>query len=137
MKPKLLCCLMIVMIGSLGCASLTKPESLESKSKAVAWLATAKLTKDHPEWSPHFAQARDDLGILLAAETIDTATVLAIVNRLPVDELRGNDATLYIGGAVMFFEDELGRISIESPAERQAIVRGLIAGITLGLPYAQ
>jgi hypothetical protein len=57
--------------------------------------------------------------------------VLEIVRRLPVDTLKSGDAALIIGAAVLFFEDELGRIQIENPEQLRAVVTGMIDGLNL------
>lgn len=117
-----------------GCTTVKNEQSLESKSKAVAYIATVKVLEEKPQWQPHFEHARDDLKIILAAETIGLPEVLAIVQRLPIKELKGNDATLIIGASMIFFEDDLGTLAIDNPTWLRAVCRGLIAGITLGLP---
>lgn len=115
----------------LGCQTTTEPRSLENKAKAVAWGATTKLLQKHPEWRPHFEQAKQDLVLLQASETIGIVEVLAVVNRLPVKELREGDMALIAAGTMMFFEDELGSIALDNPEQLRAVIRGMVRGLEL------
>lgn len=121
---------MAVIIMITGCKT-TSDQSLENKSKAVAWVATVKLLEKHPEWRPHFVTVRNDLQILEQSETLGIVEVLAIVHRLPVKELKSGDAALIIGATTLFFEDELGRLEVQNPEAVRYTVRGLIKGLTL------
>ena len=133
--PALIAALALVALSG-GCTTLklNEEQSLENKSKAVAWVATSTILGKHPEWVPHFEVARDDLRIIMEAESVGLNEVLAIVHRLPVDELQGDEAVLIIGAVMIFFQDDLGTIALENPPLLRAVCRGLVSGITLGLP---
>jgi hypothetical protein len=123
-----------LLIGILftGCAG-RQIQSLEVRAKAVAWVATAEILESHPEWRPHFVQARDDLRILADSHALGAVEVMAILHRLPVRELRSARGALYFGAAVLILEDAAGLMEIENPEWLRAAARGLIDGITLGL----
>jgi hypothetical protein len=134
----LLC--LIALLGLLGplfftgCAgTLQNPRSFENKAKAIAWTATTKLLQDRPDWRPAFELARDDLALLVEADNIGFAEVFAILDRFPTGQLTTGDAALYFGGAMMFFEDELGTIVVEQPEQLRSAVRGLLAGLRRAL----
>jgi len=130
---------LLVLAGALlfsGCVTTGNQQSLENKAKAIGWVATTKLLQDRPEWRPYFEIARDDLATLAKAETIDLFAVMEIVNRLPTDKLQSGDTALYVAGAMLFFEDELGSVALENPEQLRAAVTGLHAGLSRALGEA-
>lgn len=124
-----LVCLTFGPLPFTGCTILSKPQSLENKATAVAWIASSELLKDRPDYRPAFDIAATDLEFLSQAETLSFAEIWAILDSLPVDQLQGRNAALYFGGAMLFFEDEIGTVAVENPEQARAIIRGLAAGL--------
>lgn len=131
-RGPLLALLALLSLGPLsftGCTTLSQPQSLEKKATAVAWIASSELLKDRPDFRPAFEIAATDLEFLAQADTLSFAEMWAILDSLPVDQLHGRNAALYFGGAMLFFEDELGTVAVENPEQARAVVRGLAAGL--------
>ena len=113
-----------------GCASITSTESLPIKLKSVAYIGTWEALRAHPEWKPSFESATHDLKIIETSETLDLVTVVAILQSLPIKELRGERTVVYITAATLLLDDATLRVKI--PAQAQAIARALREGIELG-----
>lgn len=93
MKLPILLSLLILLSG---CAS---------SIKTAAYTGTALALSEKPEWRPHFQKAYDDLGILENATTIGLPEVLAILNRLPVKELKSDKAVIIITATVLMVSE--------------------------------
>lgn len=131
-RGPLLALIALLSLGPLsftGCTTLPPAQSLQNKAAAVAWIAASELLQDRPDFRPAFEIAATDLEFLAQAETLSFAEMWAILDSLPVAELHGRNAALYFGGAMLFFEDELGTVAVENPEQARAIVRGLADGL--------
>ena len=122
----------LLLLG--GCTTIPVTEqSLEGNAETVAYVATVKLLQDRTEWEENFILAREELRILESANRITVVELMAILRKLPIKELGGNDVFL-IEASILALEGQLGRVASENPTWLRAACRGLIAGITRGLP---
>lgn len=126
--PALLALLMI------GCQ--TTPDNsqrIASAVKVAAYVGTAAYLADHPDKRVDFERAHYELEFIERTEVIDFATVLAIVNRLPVKELKSDDARLIITGATILLADYAGQLRLDQLEQLRPIVKAMKDGIALGL----
>lgn len=75
--------------------------------RTAAYVGTSWALQEKPEWRPHFEKAHADLLILEQAEVIGLPELLEIIQRLPVKELKSDEARIIIVGTVLLIE-ELG-----------------------------
>ena len=127
----LLAALLASPISFSGCATAPTPQSIETKSKAIAFIATAEVLKKNPTLAPQFTLASGNLKFLAAQETIDVATVLGIVNGLPA--LQGGDVYIYVTGGILFFGDAITQWSANNPEQIRSAAKGLYEGIDMAL----
>ena len=104
-----------------------------TRVKAVSYLGTALALQQHPEYRPGFTIAVQELKVIEAQEQIDFATVLAIVHRLPVKELKGQNAVLYITAATLLLDDLGASLDLSKVEKIKPYVIGIRQGIELGL----
>jgi len=134
MKNHLALFLAIALLALPGC-STTQPGQIitPTRVKAVAYLGSALALQQHPEYRPGFTIAVEQLKVIESQEQIDFATVLAIVHRLPVKELKGQNAVLYITAATLLLDDLGGSLDLAKVEKIKPYVTGLRQGIELGL----
>lgn len=104
-----------------------------TRVKAVAYLGTSLALQAHPEYRMGFQLAVEQLKVIETQDTIDFATVLSIVHRLPVKELQGQNAVLYITAATLLLDDLGGSLDMSKVEKIKPYVTGLREGIQLGL----
>jgi hypothetical protein len=101
--------------------------------EASAMIGTRKVLKKHPDWKDEFELAAADLEILATAEDLDFLTIMSIVQRLPVKQLQGEDAQLYIEGATVLLAGYGDRLVSLDKLENVSLVAGALAkGIRAG-----
>lgn len=126
--------LTLIALGSLlftaGCASTGKtPVDYAPAVKQAAQEGTILALSEHPEWREHFLTAADELNIIALAPTINFQTVIDIVNRLPVKELKSKDAKLAISGARIV----LAFVQVEVPLDKVEKYRPIVVALRDGL----
>lgn len=104
-----------------------------TRVKAVAYLGTALALQQHPEYRQGFVLAVSELKLIETQDKIDFATVLAIIHRLPVKQLEGQNAVLYITAATLLLDDLGGSLDLSKVEKVKPYVIGLREGIELGL----
>lgn len=142
-----------LLLGVAGCASFQKtvittdPVTGVSVTNQVfdvtritplvetaAFEGTAVALTEHPEWRDGFNAALKELKFLEASEHIDFTTVLAIIQRLPVKELKSQEARLAISGGTLLLSQVRGSTTALDKLENlRPIVTALRAGVELGL----
>lgn len=127
--------LFALLLIPTGCA--TTPENVTrvaSASKIAAYVGTAAALQQKPAWRPGFVTAVAELKALEASETIDFVTLLAIVNRLPIKELKSPEAVLIISGATLVLQEYGGQLVDIGQIEKiRPIVTAIRQGVELGL----
>jgi hypothetical protein len=138
--PSVLC---LLLLSSVLCllSSCTTPRGSEldrllAATKLAAYIGTAESLAVHPEWRTAFQVAREELKIMETSENLDLPTLLAIVHRLPVKELRSDHAAIIITSATILLADfDFGGTSV--PVNRlgqlQKVAGAIRQGIDLGL----
>lgn len=101
--------------------------------KTAAYIGTAYALSERPEWRPGFIEARNDLALVEQIETIDLVMVLAIVNRLPIKELRDSKAVILMTGAIILLGDFGASLPPEQMDKLRPVVKAMREGIELGL----
>jgi hypothetical protein len=116
-----------------GCASIGRNSSLVTSVKVAAYTGTAVGLADHPEWRRGFEEAHADLALIEQAEVIDFVFVLAVVQRLPVKELKSDKAAILITAATILLSDYGGSLPLDRLEELRPVVKAMREGIGLGL----
>lgn len=132
--PLLLLCGALA-VGSAGCSTV-QPETrarIESAAKLTAYIGSSEYLRAHPETRPAFVLARDELTRLSTAEQLDFPTLLAVVDRLPVKELKSERTQLIVTSATLLLSDYAGALPVERLKELQPLAAALAAGLDLGL----
>lgn len=120
--------------GFTGCA--TSPQTsqrIQSAAKIAAYVGGAEYLRAHPETRPAFTLARDELLTLSAAETLDFATLLAVVNRLPVKNLSNERTQMIVTVATITLSEYGEALPVDRLKELQPLAGALAAGLTLAL----
>jgi hypothetical protein len=132
-------CLGLVLCGQ-GCATFGDPgtsQRLASAAKVAAYVGTVEYLRAHPETRPAFELARDTLKTIEASEHVDLATLLAVVNQLPIKELKSERATLIVTSATILITDFAGTLPVDRLDELKPVASAIRQGIDLGLgPYS-
>lgn len=135
MKIKLafLCLLSCLLLNS-GCStSAPTPQSIQNKAKGIAYLVTAESLLQHPNWQEHFEVASLEFQTLATSTNLGLAEITAILRELPVKELRGERAAIYITVGTLFLQDELGEVGVTNPTQLMHAARGIHEGIDLAV----
>lgn len=121
---------MATLLFTTGCAGVSKT------GKLAGYMGTSTALTQHPEWRPHFVQAEKDLAVLEAQETIDIVTLLAVMNRLPIKELKSPEARIVITTVTITIEEFNGEsVALDQvkTEELRKFIHRLREGINLAL----
>lgn len=125
----------LILLACLGCQT-TGPTDVNRVAGAVkiaAFTGTSYAMIEHPEWRPAFTDAEKELKFIEAQPTIDFATIMAVVMRLPVKELKSEKAVLAITAGTMLLYQYGDSLPIDQIENLRPIVVALREGIALGL----
>ncbi len=125
-----------ILIFTAGCAVLKNPttqQRVATAAKVAAYVGGTEYLRMHPETRPAFVIARDELKVLETSDTIDFAVLLAIVNQLPVKELKSPRATLIIGAATILLTDYAGSLPADQSDQLKTVAKALREGLDLAL----
>lgn len=133
--------MLFLALGFTGCATTpggTEPrvtvEDITPAIKTAAFVGTFYTLRENPDWREGFVTAATDLKILENAEQLDFALILAIVARLPVDELKSDDAALAITAATILLSGYQNKlIELDKFQNVKPIARAIREGIELAL----
>lgn len=128
-----LCC--GLALGAAGCGTLPADQSqrVATSAKVAAMVGTAEAVAAHPEWRPKFVAAANELSILANADHVDVATLLAVVQSLPVAELKSPRAKLVVTAVTLVLSDYAGSLPLNRLDELKPVAAALKAGVELGL----
>lgn len=124
-----------VLLTGSGCSTLspTDIQRISAATKVAAYVGTSTALRQHPEWKDAFAIASDNLKVLETADTLDVAQILAIIQRLPIKELKSDTAAIIITSAtILITEFNVSTIPLERVKQLQPIVKSIRQGIDLG-----
>lgn len=130
MKNKIFA-LLAVLIASPGCRSVSQ-ERIESRIKLVTQLAAGEALIEKPQWRAGFEQAAADLQVLESTDNVGIGNLIAIIQRLPVEQLQSPRARLYISTGTSLILEESGvptELSPETSDKVQALARAIRQGI--------
>jgi hypothetical protein len=103
-------------------------------SKQAAQDATVNLLTQHPEWLPDFQTAQSDLNILANSPSPSLNDLLAIVQRLPVKQLKGQTAQFSFEGATLILSAiDIPAMPAQAAADISTIARALSDGVAAGI----
>lgn len=128
--------ILAVLLFAPGCAALKNPttqQRVATACKVAAYVGGTEYLRTHPESRPAFVIARDELKVLENADTIDFTVLLAIVNQLPVKELKSERATLIISAATILLSDYAGSLPADQTGQLKTVAKSLREGLDLAL----
>lgn len=110
-------------------------------AKDATYLGMSSDLKAHPEHRQAVVLARDSLKAFVAAGTLDSATLLAVLQQLPVGEFKGDRGAMIVGDIVILV-DQFGKIlKLKDNTQFQnfgiPIANAIVLGLTLALDQAQ
>jgi len=128
--------LAVSMLFGSGCASIglgTAKDPIPA-IKTAAYVGSFYALREHPEWRSGFETALAELKVLENSDTLDWVSLMAIVNRLPVDELKSDDATVIItAGTMLLSQYGEGVLDVDSLEKIKPVAAALREGIELAL----
>lgn len=136
---KLLAVIAILGLTLLGCKSASQQQSLEDSIEIVAQTAVGELLIEKPAWKPKFQEAATDLKILEATPNVTMANVIAIVQRLPVQELKSPRGRLYVSGGLLLLQKTGAALKLDedNSDKVQGVARALRTGIENAISLSQ
>jgi hypothetical protein len=131
-------------VSCVGCKTVTDPATGETHSapdtakiaslvKVAAYVGTSEGLRVHPEWREGFTAAADSLMLLETADTLDLADIMAIVDKLPVKQLKSEKAVLLITSGTILLQELGGDILPLDASQLQPLAKALREGVQLGL----
>ncbi len=128
--------LVMVFTGCKTTADGTKTADIERIARVTreaTSIGTLELLKRHPEWLIHFKIAHDELAQLESADNISLDSVLTIISRLPIQELKSDDARLAVQGSRLLISAiDVPEVGAERLAQIRPIVKALREGLEAG-----
>lgn len=125
----------LLLLACIGCQSLgpTDVNRVAGSVKIAAFTGTSYALIEHPEWRQAFTDAEKELRFIEAQPTIDFATIMAVVTRLPIKELKSEKAVLSITAGTLLLYQYGDSLLIDEIENLRPIVVALREGIALGL----
>lgn len=132
-----ICSLLSALCFFSGCATRPTPQSIQNKSKGIAYLVTAESLIQHPDWKEHFKIASAEFQVLGTSTNVTLPMITEIVTQLPIKELKGERAAIYITVGTLFLQDDLGEVALTQPEELRRAALGIHEGIDLAVNLAR
>lgn len=136
MRKKILqvICITAITLGLSGCATTGGDAAgtiaeVEYAFQDAAEIAVPIVLADKPESRAQFERALVELDRLAVATNAGPADLTAVIQRLPIGELKSRDAQLVIAGARFVMRRAGRNVAIEQPEVVRAAARGASAGL--------
>lgn len=104
-----------------------------SRVKIVMYTGTAFAVAEQPELKPGFQHAVDSLKLIESQESIDFAVLMAILNDLPIKDIKTPHARILITSGTMLLADLGGQVDLAKVEKLKPYVTAIREGIELGL----
>lgn len=132
--PTLLTCVFAVTVLAVACMTTSQLARVTRVTREAAEAGTFESLAQKPEWRPRFVQAQADLETLSHSPTIVVEDLFKVIDRLPVKELKSDNARLAIIGAKLVISGiGVPEMPAEQAGQLQSIAAGAAAGIAAGL----
>lgn len=139
--PVALVALSALIVGSVGCTNLQQNQALNITAEIVAKDATYFALKDNPDLRGDFERALVELNAIAIADSIKFDDVVALVLRLPVEQLKSADAQIIASDVAIIvkgFAPNQGEIISPEKLDRiRDFVKALRDGVKRGLSQTQ
>ena len=127
---KIIC--ITALISLTACKTIT-PQSVEIRTKAITYVATASALTVHPEYKPALKIASASFLTLSVSTNIDLTTIMALVQNLPFKELSTPQANIIVNASLILLQDTAGQLSITQPEQLRSFSLGAHEGIDMAL----
>lgn len=114
-----------------GCAMFERnPQAPLRIASHAAYDVSSVLLASHPEWRPQFQRAKDELSLLAKQVQFDALTVIEILQRIPVKELKTPTARIAFDAGLLIIELS-GDPALKPKAQEslRLVVLGLESGV--------
>jgi hypothetical protein len=132
--PLALVAAIIAPITFTGCSSLSKPTTQQrvvTAAKLAAYVGSSEYLLKVPASKPKFVAASSQLRALAAQTNIDLVSILAIVNTLPVKELKSPQAQIIITAGTLLLSDYAGSLPLDKLNDLKPVAIAMADGIDL------
>lgn len=126
-------CIATLLVGCSTPSGVNEAKRLETSAKVAAYVGSAEYLKIHPDKKDAFVSASRSLLAVEQSETVDVATLLAIVNKLPLKELKSEHAVIAITAATIMLTDYAGSLQLDQLNSLKPVVKAIREGIDLAL----
>jgi hypothetical protein len=130
-----------LVLFTTGCTTTEQQQLLNVTAQIIAKDATYFTLREKPELRDEFERALFELNEIAIAENINFSHVVALVQRLPVDELRSDDARIIASDVLIIvngFAPNQGEIISPERLDRiRAFVVALRDGVKIGLSQSR
>jgi hypothetical protein len=141
MKTLIALAFALVLLFTTGCTTTEQQQLLNVTAQIIAKDATYFTLREKPELRDEFERALFELNEIAIAENINFSHVVALVQRLPVDELRSDDARIIASDVLIIvngFAPNQGEIISPERLDRiRAFVVALRDGVKIGLSQSR
>lgn len=131
---------MILVIGLLaatllsGCSGLKQPTTQQRivfAAKTAAYVGTAEYLTQKPKDKPAFISASMQLHALATQTNIDLVNILAIVNQLPIKELKSEQARIVVTAGTLLLIQYGETLPVDRLKDLQPVAAAIGDGIDL------
>ena len=124
-----------LLFSCAGCKTTnqTTQQRVITAAKLAAYVGTAEYVLQHPDSKPKFVLAANQLTVIAAQDHVDLVALLAIVNQLPVKELKSDQARIIITVSTLLLSDYAGSLPVDKLDNLKPVAKAIADGINLGL----
>lgn len=133
--------MLALMLAASGCVTSKMTGGdvalLAQDLKDVAREGTIYALAEKPEWRDNVMRVRDQLALFAAQEgPVTLEQMIAILQQLPIDDLKSTDARLAITAARITLRRAGRNIELGDVTDQKPLAKGLADGITEGLNFS-
>lgn len=125
----------VAVAAVTGCAFLkanpTVTQRLATATKLAMFVGTKEYLRQHPGERQKFVDVMNSITLLESSSVIDGVTVAAVLDQLPIKELKSERAQLLISATTIALSDSLGNIPVSD--EARLFLTAAREGLELGL----
>ncbi len=123
-----------LLLTSCATTKDEKIDRIQKLSYIASYVGTKAALLQNPEYRPAFELAYLNLNILVETKKIDDSTLRDILSKLPVKELKGDEAKIAIEGSTVLYDVTIGnKVSIEAQPFILAAATGIRDAMKIAL----
>lgn len=121
-----------LILGLVGCATTNQDQQAAwlRRASSAAYLGSTIYLVKNPQAQPAFEQVYTELQALEQLEKIDPPALAALLQKLPIKELKGGDSAIYVALFVVVWDEVTSSgVTVDNPL----FVRQYAAAIRQGI----